>query len=214
MDKKSSVPPEKKTTLAMLSIQVKAGSLNSVEEKSECAKKLFIDDKFVKCARRNNCQGCKDCFETVKNYKFMMENQLALVFTFGPAEVKEKVEKLTLKGYGSKIPSSSKLTVIFNNGPDYLRGLWGDKFDRVMEILNDVISFDWLPHNFIDPKGGTGPYHRNQILEAYLDKPLFPELSDIFRMELGWDKVKNPNRDKKKYHELIEKMTINKTIKK
>lgn len=197
----------------MLSIQVKAGALSS-QDKLECAEKLFIDNKFVKCSERNNCQGCKYCFETMDNYSFMMQNQLALVFSFGPAKTDEKVEKLNLTGDGNKIPKSSELTVIFNNGPDYLKGLWGDKFDEVIEIVNDITSFYWLPHNFVDPKSGTGPYHRNQILEAYLDKPLFPELSTIFRKELGWDKVKNPNSDKKKYRELIEKMFINRTIKK
>lgn len=194
----------------MLSIQVTKGTLKSIE-KAELAEKLFLDGKFVKCTRKENCEGCDYC-ETEENYDFIMKNQLALVFSFGPAETGKKVERLTLTGDGKEASqSSSKLTVIFNNGPDYLKGLWKrkfDKFDEIMKILNDIISFSWLPHNFIDPNSGTGPFRRNQLLESYLDKPLFPEFSDIFRKELGWSKIENPNGNVKKLNELIEKMTI------
>jgi uncharacterized protein YozE (UPF0346 family) len=199
---------KRKATLAMMSIQVKAGSLNS-KEKSECAEKLFIDHKFTKCTKNENCQGCDYC-ETEENYDFMMKNQLALVFTFGPGETgKPPIEKKVLTGNGQNAPSSSKLTIIFNNGPDYLKNIWDSDFDEINEIVKDTIAFSWLPHNFIDSKGGTGPYHLNQILEAYLDKPLFPEFSDIFRDELGWPEIKNPKRKKEVYQKLIAEMLAN-----
>lgn len=210
-EKATQSPKEVKrpTTLAMLSIQVKAGSLNA-KEKRKCARKMFLDNKFIRCSKNENCMGCENC-ETQENIEFMLKNQISLVFTFGPGEPDDPpVKKLQLQGDGRKIPSSSRLTVIFNNGPKYLQGLWGAEYEEIIKIVNEIISFSWLPHNFIDRESGTGPYHRNQLLENYLDKPIFPEFSDIFRDELGWTQIQNSHEQKENYEKLIKNMKINK----
>lgn len=187
----------------MLSIQVKSNSL-SKREKRECAKKLFMDKNYIKCSFNQVCTGCDYC-ESKENFDFLIQNQVALVFSFGSKDPKRKpVEKKVLSG-----PSpNSKLTVIFNNGPEYLKGLWGLRFPEVMKIINEILAFSWLPHNFIDKASGTGPYHRNQLFESYLDKPLFPEFSDLFREELGWPELVNPKEEKEKYQLLIDSMDV------
>lgn len=197
----------KKPTLAMLSIQVKAGSLNQ-KRKEECAEKMFLDNMIIRCSVNENCEGCKYC-ESQKNIDFMIANQLALVFSFGPAEFgAPPVEKQVFKGNGTNASTSTKLTVIFNNGPEYLRGLWGGQSTEIFEIIKDIMAFSWLPHNFIERNRGTGAYHHNQILENYLDKPLFPEFSDLFREELGWSDIVNSKEKKEAYEELIQNMNV------
>lgn len=74
--------------------------------------------------------------------------------------------------------------------------------------MSDIMAFSWLPHNFIDINRGTGAYHRNQILESYLDKPMFPEFSDLFRQKLGWPDINNPKEEKEKYDLLIKSMNV------
>lgn len=195
-----------KPTLTVLSIQVKAGHLNYFE-RIKCANKLFLDDKFGKCTLTSDCQGCDGC-ETKVNFDFILENQLALVFTLGDSKL-EEVKIMKFSGADTKdqnIRDSSNLTVIFNNGLGFLRGLWGTNFDVIRGIINEINQFSWLPHNFIDKSSGTGEYFKNELFTNYLDKPLFPEFSDIFRSELKWPELENPNEDDEKIKQLLTRI--------
>lgn len=189
----------------MLSIQVHAGSLNQ-RLKEECAKKMFLDHSIVKCSVKDDCKGCDFC-ESDENIDFALRNQLALVVTFGPGEKgAPPVEKQVFYGNGRSVPKSSKLTVIFNNGPGYLKGFFYN--NDIIEIINDIVAFSWLPHDYITKNG----HHRNQILESYLDKPLFPECSDLFREEQGLSAIVNPNANVERYELLTTSMNTTRTI--
>lgn len=203
----NTIDSTKKPKLAMVSIQVKAGSLNQAK-KEELARKMFLDKMIIKCSANLKCTGCSHC-ETRDNIDFLLGNQLALVFSFGPlkeAEAAPPVEKMNFQGESDK----SKLTVIFNNGPEYLKNIWGNDFDEIIDIVNDIMAFSWLPHNFIDKSRGTGAYHLNQIMESYLDKPIFTEFSDLCREELGWPEIVSANEKEEHYKKLIEKMDVTK----
>ena len=125
----------------------------------------------------------------------MVQNQMALVFTFGPSSVANipAVEIMELHGNGLNVPKTSKLTVIFNNGPEYLKGLWGSDFKNIIEIVNEIISFSWLPQNFIG-KEGTGLYHRNQLLELTWISPFSPNLVIFSVKNLAGPTLKTPTR--------------------
>lgn len=140
----------------------------------------------------------------------MLQNQLALVLTFGEQKKQaDWVNKIEIDGSCNKLPKSSKLTVIFNDGLGFLKDLWGPEYQEISAIVRDIIQFSWLPHNFIDKNSGTGSYHHNQLLDTYLDKPMFPEFSDIFRNELGWGEIVNPTEaDHEKYRNMIKKMNL------
>lgn len=216
----------KKPTLGFLSIQVKAGALNN-EQKKICARKFLLDGGYMKCSVKGKaCQGCDHC-ETEENLKFLKRNQIALVFCFGDdekteqnkeetptttnnknAKKKKTKEKIVQKHVERQGTDGSQITVLFNSGPNYLKGLWHKNFQEISPIVDDILSFSWLPHNFIPESLGTGPYHRNQLLENYLDKPLFSEFSDLFREELGWNAITNRFDDEGNYQSLIEQMRI------
>ena len=194
--------------MGFLSIQVKAGALNN-EQKTICARKFLLDG-YIKCSvKGETCLGCDHC-ESEENLKFLKQNQLALVFCFGDENTTKKnktkvVEKLVEK----QDTDGSQITVLFNSGSNYLKGLWRNDFQEILPIVDEILSFSWLPHNFIPENLGTGPYHRNQLLENYLDKPLFSEFSDLFREEFGWNAITNRFEDEKNYQSLIiEKMRM------
>lgn len=170
----------------------------------EFADKMFLDDQIVKCTSTFNCSGCAYC-ESKENIEFMLKNQLGLIFCLGDdAGQKENIRKLTRFNTGT----SSKLTVIFNNGLRCLKRLWGPDFDEIRGIVNNIMGLSFLPHDFIDPSSGTAQYYKNELLNSYLDKPFFPELSDIFRAEMGWDEIENPREEAENYKKLIDNMKL------
>lgn len=216
----------------MISIQVKAGNLDTKTKRDEAVKNLYLAKKLVKCNSKPNCEGCSRC-EKAEDLEFIRLNQLALVFAFGkksqatsektPLAFKRVYNTLTELHYskdkkdeGSKDKKDEKVkekvTVIFNNDLSFLKHLWGEQYAQVKEIFESILQFSWLPHNYIDSNLPTAAYYNNEILENYLDKPLILEMSNIFRSQFGWKELVNPNENEENCKKLIHDMKISKII--
>lgn len=199
----------------MLSIQVKAGNLDTEVKRNEAIKNLYLAKKLVKCnSNPLNCQGCDLC-EKTEDLEFICFNQLALVFAFGntsqtPSAFKRVYNTSTELHYSNdkKVTVNEKLTVIFNNDLSFLKNLWGKQYAQVKEMFESILQFSWLPHNYIDSNLPTATYYNNEILENYLDKPLILEMSNIFRSQFGWKEISNPNEKEENCKKLIHDMEL------
>lgn len=141
---------------------------------------------------------CSNC-ESNENLVTMFNKQMGLIFYFSDSE---KSGPITVKS--KTIPTTSNnITVIYNNNLSFLISLYGNNGAKINEIVNEMLSFNWLPHEFIPKDDPAIKYYTHQLTYTYLDKPIYPQVSDHYRRELGWGVLRIEN-DVDKYKESLE----------
>ena len=142
--------------------------------------------------------SCSRC-ESKENLDMMFNKQLGLIFYF--ANFKNS-DPITLKS--KTLPSTgNNITVIHNNDLNFLISLYGNNGAKINEIVKEMVSFNWHPHEFIPKNDPAIKYYTHQLTYTYLDKPLYPQVSDHYRRELGWGVLRIEN-DVDKYKGSLE----------
>lgn len=163
------------STLSYISIQVKAGSDNF----KSCAEKMDLDYHFIPCTKKN-CAGFGVCsrHESLYNMERMKRNQLALVFFLGnnddnPVDICQ--------------PNDS-LSAVLINGTRCFETIWDGNKTSMRDIFEKILAFSPMPHDFFK-NSPYSSYHRKELLDMYMNKPMYPQFSDVFREEFGWTTV-------------------------
>lgn len=161
--------------------------------------KMNLEKQFVECCKNtvkadsSNAVGirCEKC-ETKANLDKMFGNQLGLIFYFGNFENSQNSIQLISKTISSSTDQakSNNISVIINTNLNYLDTLYASNGNDITTIVKEMMAFNWLPHQFVPKDDPAYEFYKHQITYSYLDKPLYPEVSDHYRRELGWDPIK------------------------
>lgn len=165
-----------------------------------CSKKFILDGTVTKPSPIHdpNCNHC----ESVKNTDIMFNKQLGLVFYYGNFEKIQDPNPITIKTCST---TGKNITAIYNNSFSFLNSLYGNHGAKITEIVKEMMSFNWLPHEFIPKDDPAIKYYTHQLTYTYLDKPLHPQVSDHYRRELGWEVLRIKN-DIDKFKESLDHM--------